>query len=852
MSVSSFTRGVELRAGDLVVETQHHPIFANLALIGRDALMTDDIRLPADMAVSAGERVYLSQPTATSWALNISRFVPSDAFVLGRIDAAGTGFDALVSVHPALSLITTGSGASKKTLLRLDKGHVISTAQPGIEAGDKLVSIENITGSRHDDMLIGDGGDNILTGGAGHDRLHGGAGKDTLHGGAGRDVMHGGAGADIFDVGADAARRVNRADQILDFIKGDKIRLGQNVDRLYAVHGKDASGANITILYGTNAAGALNASAVLAVIYNHIDLVAADFDWQLSGGRSGEVVSGVPPLLSGSAITLYTQFDGSADLTRSNFNIAQQVRTLSPDGKSLRLVLGSKTDGTGDLPNWLSFNASTGLITLDTSKITSRQAGNNDFYLRLEELKPDGTVGFRAENVIKVTVAIGKTITLTGRESDTPGVTVSTSEQTDASDIIYGSNRTDREEIFESSAGADRYDGRGHSTYSQYISRYLNGDRMDYVNSPAGVEVFANIRIDGKLIAGKGGHATGDTLTNIEYIRGSNHDDIIGATPGITHLDGRGGTDTLSYRYATEAHLINPYQTHRILSGSLDQNGIIYSSFEKIEGSPFHDVFITGSGRDIYIGGGGQDWVRYDTQLPRKAGAVAALHVDLSQSAQTASLAASRLILARQDFTLTLTGDSATTLGSAPVVKLTHNGDGTVIGGVGTGSSLYLVYQPATTSWVVRFGDTPNIEGATLIMPLAKLNGNLASNGAQFGFDSTLSDSSRVAIRLESAQAVGGKYTRSYQITVREMDEAISNPAAGDGFSQIENILATDGNDTLIGDGADNIFRVLDGFDTIDGGAGLDSVDLRGKAVPVTDSVLRQPRHHLCHPLQSA
>ncbi|WP_186767250.1 calcium-binding protein [Devosia ginsengisoli] len=44
---------------------------------------------------------------------------------------------------------------------------------------DMLVSIENLTGSIHDDTLTGNGGNNILDGGLGQDAMSGGAGDDT-------------------------------------------------------------------------------------------------------------------------------------------------------------------------------------------------------------------------------------------------------------------------------------------------------------------------------------------------------------------------------------------------------------------------------------------------------------------------------------------------------------------------------------------------------------------------------------------------------------------------------------------------------------------------------------------------
>ncbi len=48
---------------------------------------------------------------------------------------------------------------------------------------DTLVAVESLTGSDHDDILIGDGSANVLSGGDGSDRLYGGDGDDVLRGG---------------------------------------------------------------------------------------------------------------------------------------------------------------------------------------------------------------------------------------------------------------------------------------------------------------------------------------------------------------------------------------------------------------------------------------------------------------------------------------------------------------------------------------------------------------------------------------------------------------------------------------------------------------------------------------------
>jgi Ca2+-binding RTX toxin-like protein len=58
----------------------------------------------------------------------------------------------------------------------------------GTAEGDRLVSIEDLIGSFHNDVLIGDSGANRFESEAGDDRLMGGGGADLLRGGAGRDT----------------------------------------------------------------------------------------------------------------------------------------------------------------------------------------------------------------------------------------------------------------------------------------------------------------------------------------------------------------------------------------------------------------------------------------------------------------------------------------------------------------------------------------------------------------------------------------------------------------------------------------------------------------------------------------
>jgi Ca2+-binding RTX toxin-like protein len=140
----------------------------------------------------------------------------------------GIGHDTLLGGAGADTLIGgDGTDVASYTIaeggIRLDMTTTASSA--GEAAGDVLLGIENVLGSRYDDTILGNGADNFiwalmgndsLVGREGDDRLSGGAGADTLDGGLGDDTMVGGFGADVFIY--DGGR-----DTISDFVRNQDL-----------------------------------------------------------------------------------------------------------------------------------------------------------------------------------------------------------------------------------------------------------------------------------------------------------------------------------------------------------------------------------------------------------------------------------------------------------------------------------------------------------------------------------------------------------------------------------------------------------------------------------------------------
>jgi len=125
-------------------------------------------------------------------------------------NVTGSDFNDLLMGNAAANTLNGGLGSDTVSYANATGAVTVTlTATGGSTTGaggnDTLLSIENATGSAFNDTLVGNAAANILDGGAGNDSLQGGGGDDILIGGSGADTLDGGTGINTVDYSASSA-----------------------------------------------------------------------------------------------------------------------------------------------------------------------------------------------------------------------------------------------------------------------------------------------------------------------------------------------------------------------------------------------------------------------------------------------------------------------------------------------------------------------------------------------------------------------------------------------------------------------------------------------------------------------
>lgn len=179
-------------------------------------------------------------------------------------------------LHGSYGIDTADYGGSSKAVtvnLATGKG------RGGDAHGDRYVSIENVVGSAHADLIIGDDGANTLRGGSGNDRILGAGGNDVLDGDHGADTLEGGAGADTIDGGASN-------DVLIGGAGGDALNGGTGTDTASYADAPKAVSASL-------AAGKGLTGDAKGDTYTSVEnLLGSAFDDMLEGDANANVLEG--------------------------------------------------------------------------------------------------------------------------------------------------------------------------------------------------------------------------------------------------------------------------------------------------------------------------------------------------------------------------------------------------------------------------------------------------------------------------------------------------------------------------------------------------------------------------------
>ncbi len=459
----------------------------------------------------------------------------------------------------------------------------------GDAQGDLLVTVENVIGSALGDQLIGNSAANVLDGGAGNDQLRGLGGADTLIGGLGTDTAHYGDSAQGVTVtiddsgngtglGGDAQGDVLQGiehltgsafDDVLsagagaNLLQGgagnDRLRGGAGADTLVGGDGIDTidystSSAAVSIVLNANPAVATNGvggDAAGDLINTVENIIGSNFNDQLVGSTVDNVIDGGAgnDLLRGDA-GADTLIGGAGNDTADYTNVAAGVGGITIVLDAVATTIGIGSHAEGDTLNGIeNVNGTVNDDILTGSSLGNRLdggAGNDQLYgMGGDDTLvvgngidiADGGDGNDTVDYSTATTNIGIAL------SNTPGGNANVAggaagDQIRNVENIIGTGGNDQligndgDNFFRGGAGGDLINGSN------------GNDTADYATSTAGVSIQLNDAVNGLAIAA-GGHAAGDTISNIENLIGSTFADVLIGNSGVNRLDGGSGDDII-------------------------------------------------------------------------------------------------------------------------------------------------------------------------------------------------------------------------------------------------------------------------------------------------------------------
>jgi Ca2+-binding RTX toxin-like protein len=673
---------------------------------------------------------------------------------------------------------------------------------------DKLVSIEDVQGSRYadklagnalDNSLYGNEGNDTLSGDAGNDWLDGGAGADSLLGGLGVDQLSGGAGNDTLDGGdgIDTANYGNDYGNIAPTGKGVIVNLATgiatdnwgNTDKLLGI--ENAQGSR----YADNLTGNASDNSLWGNEGNDTLSGDAGNDWLDAGAGNDSLLggAGVDQLSGGAGNDTIDGGDGSDTVTYNN-----DYGTIAPTGNGVivNLETGIATD------NWGNTDTLAGIEHVSGSRYGDNVTGNAS----------DNNLWGNEGND---TLAGGA-----GNDWLDGGV---------GADSLMGGAGTDQ---LSGGAGNDTLDGGDGTDTVTYYS--------DYGSVPAtGNGVIVNLATG--IATDNWGNT--DKLVAIEQVTGSRYGDSITGNASDNNLWGDDGNDTLAGGDGSDW-----------LDGG---NGS-----DVLQGGAGVDRFSGGAGNDTIDGGDGRDQVTYFNDYGNQPITGSGVKVNLATGVATDNWGHTDTLVSIEDvsgsrFADKITGNAAdNTLiggdgddvlaGAGGADRLNGDaGDDTMDGGSGIdtmsggdGSDTYYVDNAGDVvieTNALGSGGIDQVVTSVSYMLAANVEELMLLGGSINGTGNALNNLIIAGSGVNAIDGGAGIDTLSFEtattsgttgVTLTLGAAGVKTTAAGisgaDTVINIENLIGSDYNDTLSGNAGVNVINGGEGNDVLNGMGGND------------------------------
>ena len=725
-----------------------------------------------------------------------------------------------------------GAGTDTADYSTLAVGVTVNLVTGTASDGDTLVSIENVTGSSFNDVLVSAAGANVLNGGAGVDTV------DYSAAAAGLTINLAAGNASDGDTLVAIENVVGTAfnDLISSAAGANTLNGGAGIDTV--TYANSNSGVTVNLQNGVGTGGAAEGDFLINVenlIGSSFDdlLMGSVADNRLEGGAGNDVLMGgtgadvldggtgtdtVSYALSGAGAALSFSATDQGGIWGRFVNTAAGGYVNDAQGDVFQNVEAFVGSRYGD---WIGGSS--------TQSMTYSLGDGADFFdtvasANVADEVYGGTGGDR--------IAAGGGDDLVYGDADDDYLLGE-----DGADKLYGGDGNDR---LAGGAGADTLDGGA------------GVDTAEYSSAASGLTI--------NLAAGTA--SDGDTLTSIENVVGSAFDDVLTGGDGTNVLEGGAGNDVLTGgsgddklyggegndlflvewsntgdQYfggagidtfsANVAGLDGYVQEIDLATGTNNwqdrfdsiENLIGGTANDKFWGTDGANVFNGGNGNDLLDGRGGNDELYGDAGNDTLIGGAGADKLDGGADVDTADYSGSTTGLTI-NLAAGTASDGDTLVSIENVVGSAFNdtlisaaGANVLNGGAGFDTA---DYSAATAAVTVNLSAGTASDGDTLVS---------IENATGSAFNDTLISAAGANV-LNGGDGVD---TVDYSLATEGVTvNLFSGPASGsdgDTLISIENVVGSAFNDLLVASNAINV---------LNGGAGFDTVDYTGSSIGLT------------------